>query len=258
MSKTVLITGATAGIGRELSKIFAKNHYNLVLVARDSANLEQMSREWENRYGIAVTAISKDLSHSDAPQDLYREIANQNIEIDVLVNNAGCGCHGDILGIGDDDTLSEIQLNIGTVTTLCKLFGSDMAQRGSGRILNVSSTAAFQAGPLMSVYYAAKGYVLLFSEALNFELKKKGVVVTVLCPGPTKTEFFKRSDMTATNLAKGPWVMAAADVARAGYGGLMNGKTIVIPGLLNKLMTFMVRFTPRRIAAAIVYFLHQK
>lgn len=258
MNKTVLITGATAGIGREFSKIFAENHYNLVLVARDSTLLKQMSREWEKRYGVAVTAIAKDLSHSDAPRDLYQEIANQNIEIDVLVNNAGRGSHGAFLGIGDDDTASEVQLNIGTLTMLCKLFGNDMVKRGGGRILNVSSTAGFQAGPLMSVYYASKGYVLLFSEALNFELKKKGVAVTVLCPGPTKTEFFKRSDMTATNLAKGPWIMEASDVAQAGYSGLMNGKTIIIPGMLNKLMTFMVRFTPRRLAATIVYFLHQK
>ena len=154
--------------------------------------------------------------------------------------------------------MDTLQLNIAALTLLCRLFGAEMVKKQSGRILNVSSTAAFQAGPLMSAYYASKAYVQMFSEALNFEFRTYNVTVTALCPGPTRTEFFRRHDMIETNVANGPWVMKAEDVARAGFAGLMQGKMIVIPGFLNKLMAFSVRLAPRRLPAAIVNYLNQK
>jgi len=151
-----------------------------------------------------------------------------------------------------------IQLNITSLTMLCKLFGTDMVKHGSGRILNVASTAAFQAGPLMSTYYASKAYVLMLSEALKNELKNDSVTVTVLCPGPTQTEFFKRNDMIGTKLERSPYIMSAAEVAEIGFSGLMKGKTIVIPGLINKLLAFSVRLSPRRVVTAIASSLNQR
>jgi short-subunit dehydrogenase len=258
MTKTALITGASTGIGHELSKIFAKKGYDLVLVARDGQRLAKIATKLESQYGITATTMAKDLSQPSAPGDIYNTVVDEKIGIDVLVNNAGSGHYGRFIDTDLRKIQDEIQLNITTLTTLCRLFGADMVKKGAGSILNVSSTAAFQPGPLMGNYYASKGYVLMLSEALNYELKGDGVTITVLCPGPTQTEFFKRSNMTETNLARGPWVMSAADVAQAGFDGLMKGKTIVIPGMINKLIVFLIRFTPRRLAPAIVSFLHKK
>ena len=176
----------------------------------------------------------------------------------MLVNNAGIGTYGKFTDFSTEKHMDLIQLNIASLTILCKLFGTDMVKKGSGRILNVASTAAFQAGPLMSTYYASKAYVLMFSEALKSELKKDNVTVTVLCPGPTQTEFFKRSDMIGTKLERSPYIMGAAKVAEIGFCGLMKGKTIVIPGLINKLLAFSVRLTPRRTVTAIASSLHQR
>ncbi len=258
MSKTVLITGASAGIGYELSKIFAKNGYNLVLVSRNKQKLEVIAKELENKYGIQAKVIPKDLSKSSASQELYDNITANGIDIDVLVNNAGFGTNGKFTDINAHKHMDLIQLNITSLTMLCKLFGTDMVKKRTGRILNVASTAAFQAGPLMSTYYASKAYVLMLSEALYYELSQDGVSVTVLCPGPTHTEFFKRNEMIDTKLSKSPHIMKAEDVAKAGFDGLFRNKKIVIPGLINKLLAFTVRFTPRSIMTLIARSLNQK
>jgi uncharacterized protein len=258
MSKTVLITGASAGIGRELSKVFAENGFNLVLVSRNKQKLEHIAGELENIYNIKAKGIAKDLCRPNSPQELYDEISENGIEIDILVNNAGIGINGRFTDFNKERINDVIQLNIAALTLLCRFFGADMVKRRSGRILNVSSTAAFQAGPLMSSYYASKAYVQMLSEALNYEFGKDSVTVTALCPGPTQTEFFIRNDMVRTNVANGPWLMKASDVARDGYAGLMKGKMIVIPGFINKLLAFFVRFTPRKITAAIICYLNQK
>ncbi|MFV1998436.1 MAG: SDR family NAD(P)-dependent oxidoreductase [Acidiferrobacterales bacterium] len=258
MKKTALITGASSGIGYELSKIFAKNNYDLVLVSRDANKLKSISEEIKKQHDTQIRVIPKDLCISSAPQELYDEINADNISIDVLVNNAGIGSHGKFTDSKSEEQANLIQLNITSLTMLCKKFGADMVKRGSGRILNIASTAAFQAGPLMSTYYASKAYVLLFSEGLRHELKNDGVTVTVLCPGPTRTEFFKRSNMIGTRLERSPHTMSAARVAATGFSGLMNGKTIVIPGLINNLLAFSVRITPRRVITGITHFLNQR
>ena len=258
MNKTVLITGASGGIGYELSKVFSKNGYNLVLVSRNKQRLEVVAKEMEKQYGIQAKVIRKDLSKSSAPQELYDDMVANGIDIDVLVNNAGFGINGKFTGFSADKHMELIQLNITSLTLLCKLFGTDMVKRRSGSILNVASTAAFQAGPLMSTYYASKAYVLLLSEALNNELAQDGVNVTVLCPGPTHTEFAVRADMSSTKIANVPWVMSATEVAEIGFSGLMKGKNIVIPGLMNKLLAFSVRFTPRSVMTLIIRYLNQK
>jgi short-subunit dehydrogenase len=258
MRKTALITGASSGIGYELSKVFAKNGYNLVLVSRNMEKLEIISEEISTHHDIQVKVISKDLCKSPAPRELYDEVAAEGINIDVLVNNAGIGTYGTFIDSSTQKQMDLIQLNITSLTMLCKLFGTDMVKNGSGRILNVASTAAFQAGPLVSTYYASKAYVLLFSEALEFELKPNGVTVTVLCPGPTQTEFFERHDMIGTKLERSPHIMSAARVAQIGFSGLLRGKTVVIPGLINKLLAFSVRLAPRRVVTAIASSLNQR
>lgn len=258
MNKTALITGASSGIGYELSKIFAKNGYNLVLVARNSDKLNSISAEIREQYDIDIKVLPKDLSDPLAPQELYDDLFADGINIDVLVNNAGIGNNGKFTDTGLEEYTALIQLNITSLTMLCSIFGKSMVKNGSGRILNVASTAAFQAGPYMSVYYASKSYVLLFSEGLKNELKDDGVGVTVLCPGATQTEFFKRSDMIGTKLEKSPLMMSASKVAEIGFSGLMKGKSVVIPGFMNRLLVLSVRFTPRVIVTAIASVLNRK
>ncbi len=258
MNKYVLITGASTGIGYELARLFAKNGYNLVLVSRNKKRLEVIAMEMENQHDIQVKVIPKDLSKSSAPQELYDDIVADGINITMLVNNAGFGINGKFTDVSVNKHIELIQLNITSLTELCKLFGTDMVKRHSGSILNVASTAAFQAGPFMSSYYASKAYVLLLSEALNNELAQDGVNVSVLCPGPTHTEFGVRADMSSAKILNVPWVMSAAEVAEIGFSGLMKGKKIIIPGLMNKLLAFSVRFTPRSIMVLIIRSLNQK
>jgi short-subunit dehydrogenase len=257
MKKFVLITGASSGIGYELSKIFSRNGYNLVLVSRNKDRLESISNELETEYGIQAKVKSKDLSKSAAPSELYDEILAEGIEIAVLVNNAGFGLNGAFVDLSIDDQMELLQLNITSLTMLCKLFGSDMVRRRSGRILNVASTAAFQAGPLMSTYYASKAYVLLFSEGIRNEFAQDGVDVSVLCPGPTKTGFGDRAQMNDTKILNVPWLMDATKVAEIGYAGLMNRKTVIIPGVMNKILVFSSRLTPRFLSVIILRFLNR-
>ena len=258
MKKTALITGASSGIGYELSKVFATNGYDLVLVARNLKKLDSISEELRKQHDIHIKVLPKDLSKTSAPQELYNELSTEGINIDVLVNNAGIGNNGKFTDTPIEEYMELIQLNITSLTMLCSVFGKDMVKKGSGRILNVASTAAFQAGPYMSIYYASKAYVLLFSEGIKNELKNDGVSVTVLCPGATQTEFFKRSDMIGTKLESSPFMMSAAKVAEIGFSGLMKGKTIVIPGLANKILVFSVRFAPRWVVTAITSYLNRK
>jgi short-subunit dehydrogenase len=258
MIKTALITGASSGIGYELSKIFAKDGYNLVLVSRNKQKLEGIAEEIEKQNNITAKVISKDLSKNSASQELYDAIVSDGIEIDVLVNNAGFGINGKFVDFKPEKHLELIQLNLTSLTHLCHLFGSDMIKRRSGSILNVASTAAFQAGPLMSTYYASKAYVLSLSEALNNEFAYDGVKVSVLCPGPTDTEFADRADMSSSKIINVPWIMAATKVAETGFSGLMRGKKIIIPGFMNRLLAFSVRLIPRSILVLITRSLNQK
>ncbi|MDF1591139.1 MAG: SDR family oxidoreductase [Desulfobacterales bacterium] len=256
MSKTALITGATSGIGYELSKVFAKNHYNLVIVSRNREKLDAVAGELSRLYDIQVKVIAKDLCKYPAPQALYNETTDGGIQIDVLVNNAGVGINGRLVDLSAAKHMDLIQLNIASLTILCKLFGADMVKMGSGGILNVASTAAFQAGPFMSAYYASKAYVLMFSEGLSAELKGTDVTVTALCPGPTRTDFFDSAGMKGSKLEKIPFMMTPAKVAEIGFSGLQKGKTIVIPGLVNKILAFSSRLFPRGMITAITSYLN--
>lgn len=242
--KTALITGASSGIGHELTQLFAHDGYNLVLVARNQKQLMQTAEELNEKYGVSVKVISKDLSLASAPEEILTELEKESIEIDALVNNAGLAAYGLFSETDLGAELQIMQVNMGTLTHLTKLFLPGMLKKRRGKILNVASTAAFQPGPLMTVYYATKAYVLSFSQALAEELQGTGVNVTALCPGPTASGFQKRAHMEDSKLFSGQ-IMDAQTVARIGYRGLMTNKTIVIPGLRNKILVELVRFSPR-------------
>jgi uncharacterized protein len=250
-SKTALITGASVGIGRELAKLFAQDHFNLVLVARNSSRLGAVAAELEKEFGISAKSFPLDLASSAAPQFLFDQLQRENIAIDVLVNNAGYGKLGAFAGVPYEESAGQIDLNIRALTHLTKLFLAPMIERKSGRILNVASTAGFQPGPLMAVYYATKAYVISFSEALGNELHGTGVTVTCLCPGLTDTQFQTRAGTEQTTLFRRTRPMDAATVARDGYRALMKGKPLVISGLRNRLLMESLRISPRRLVTAV-------
>ena len=254
---TALITGASSGIGYELAKLFAAEGYNLVLVARRRQILEDLSVELRSRHGVSVEVMEKDLASPNAPDEIASDLLQNRIVIDVLVNNAGFGVFGHFAETDLSSELSLIQVNVVALTHLTKLVLREMVGRRRGRVINVASTAAFQAGPLMSVYYASKAYVLSFSEAIANELLGTGVTVTCLCPGPTATEFHARAKMMDSRLLI-PARMSAASVARIGYLGMMRGKRLVIPGMHNWIVAQAVRVVPRAAAAQIVRVFQEK
>ncbi len=249
--QAALITGASAGIGRELAKLFAKDHYDLILVARDGSRLAQFADELQRQFGVSARSFPLDLTAPSAAQFLFDQLARENISVDVLVNNAGYGKLGTFAEVPLEESLGQIQLNITALTHLTKLFLGPMLERKSGKILNVASTAGFQPGPLMAVYYATKAYVISFSEAVANELKGTGVTVTCLCPGVTDTEFQKRAGTEQTRLFRQMRPMDAKTVARDGYRGVMKGKPLVISGFRNWLLAESLRVSPRKLVTAI-------
>jgi short-subunit dehydrogenase len=248
---TALVTGASSGIGLDLARELAKNSHDVVLVARTASKLQEVAKELQ-KSGVSADVIVADLSRPNAAADVVAELKRRNIEIEILVNNAGYGLTGAFADTDMQRELDMIQVNVVALTQLTKLLLRPMIARKHGRILNVASTAAFQAGPLMAVYYATKAYVLSFSEAIADELRDSGVTVTALCPGPTQTGFAEVAKMTETRLFTMMRPMASEDVARAGYRGMMNGKRIVIPGATNKILVQSLRVSPRRTVTALV------
>ncbi|SDM99636.1 hypothetical protein SAMN04487949_3108 [Halogranum gelatinilyticum] len=239
-----LVTGASSGIGWELSKLFAADGYDLVLVARSEDKLRELGEMLQREHGIGVTVVVKDLARPESPGEIQAALDERGITVDVLVNNAGFGTNGPFTETDLGRELDEIQVNVTALTELTKRFLPGMVERGHGRVLNVASTAAFQPGPFMAVYYATKAYVLSFSEAISEELDGTGVTVTALCPGATSTKFDERAGVTDTPLFQGD-VASAADVAETGYRATMQGKPVVVHGWKNKLLTLAVRFSPR-------------
>ncbi|MEO6192166.1 MAG: SDR family oxidoreductase [Thermoanaerobaculia bacterium] len=250
--QTALITGASGGIGLELARLFAAGGYDLVLVARSTAKLEELAGELRKQGG-AVRVLAKDLAKPESPEEVFRELEAAGIAVDVLVNNAGFATYGPFVEIDLGRELEELQLNIVTLTHLTKKLLPGMLARRRGGVLNLASTAGFQPGPLMAVYYATKAYVISFSEALAEELSGTGVTVSALCPGPTATGFQRQAGMEASKLFSGMLQVAdAAAVARAGYEGFRAGKRIVIPGLINKVGVQSIRISPRALATKMV------
>ncbi|MEA5596928.1 SDR family oxidoreductase [Rivularia sp. UHCC 0363] len=252
LRETALITGAASGIGYELMQIFAQNKYNLVLVDRNQQKLSEMAEELPKKFGILVKVIVKDLSIPFAAKEIFAELNESLTKIDVLVNNAGFGNYGLFNETDLNAELEMMQVNMVCTTHLTKLFLKGMVERGKGKILNVASTAAFQPGPLMAVYFATKAYIFSFSQAIANELEGTGITVTVLCPGPTASAFHHRTGMSDSKLLKTKNMMDARTVAEIGYRGLMTNKATVIPGLQNQILAEVVRFIPRNLLTKIV------
>ena len=250
-NQTALITGASAGLGYEFAHLFARDKYNLVLVARSGPKLADLAEQLRQQHGITVKTIPLDLGLPHASQALFEETQRAGIHVDILVNNAGYGASGAFAEIPLEESYGQIQLNIMALTLLTKLYLQPMLERRSGKIMNVASTAAFQPGPLMAVYYATKAYVLSFTEAIADELRDSGVSVTCFCPGATLTEFQKRAQTENSRLFKQLAPMNAKTVAEQGYKALTDGKTLAIAGWRNWLVAESVRFAPRKMVTAI-------
>jgi short-subunit dehydrogenase len=252
-SETVLITGASSGIGLELAKCFAADGCRLILVARNRDIMEKLAEELRLKNKIEVIVLPADLSLRETPGRIFEKLAAQKINVDVLVNNAGFGAHGAFLEMSLPRQLEMLQVNIAALTELTGLFLPRMIQRKRGGILNVGSVAGFLPGPGMAVYYATKAFVLSFTEALSEELLGAGLSISVLCPGPTESNF--------GNVARGEKVrkmqtskMSAEAVAAHGHRAFRNGKVIAIPGAQNKLFIFLNRFAPRWVPRKVINF----
>lgn len=241
--ETVLITGASSGIGWELAKLFAADGSKLILVARREEKLRELADELDKAHGTECVIIPMDLVEENAAQRLHQSVIDGGHAVDVLVNNAGFGQLGLFKEIPLERQTSMVQLNISVLMQLTHLF-LPMLEERNGSVLNIGSTASFQPGPNSAVYYATKAFVLSFSEAIFAELQGTGVSVTCLCPGPTKTGFGADSDMENTPVFKYN-SMHVEDVARAGFQGVRKRKRLVMSGLINNLLAFSVRLTPR-------------
>ena len=241
--RVTLITGASAGIGTELARVFASNGHRVALVARRADRLKTLSGEITAAGGAAPIVISCDLEQPDAGDEISAALAAEGVEVEFVVNNAGFGLFGNAIEMDRVEQLGIIALNIRAVTDLSLRF-SDQLIRHRGGILNVGSIAGFLPGPGMAVYYASKAYVLSFSEALRRELAPRGVRVTVLCPGPVPSEFQARAGF-APGFDSAVLNVSASDVALAGYRGLMANKRAVLPGLGIKIVPFLLRLFPR-------------
>lgn len=250
--ETALITGASEGIGYELTRIFAENGHDVVMVARSEDRMKEIADELEEEYGVSAQVIRKDLSVPGSSEEVYDEAP----DIDVLVNNAGIGTCGFFHENDTEREVDTVRLNVETPTHLTRLFLEDMVERDDGMILNVSSMAAFQPGPTMAVYYATKAYLLSFSEAIANELDDTGVSVTALCPGPTETAFIQKAGEQDSRINQGD-KMSQRRVAEAGYEGLMNGKSVVVPGFKNRMLVRLTKLAPRSLVIRVVRYLQE-
>ncbi|SFQ47741.1 SDR family NAD(P)-dependent oxidoreductase [Hymenobacter arizonensis] len=247
--RAALITGATSGIGRELANCFAKDHYNLVIIARDQQQLERTAQELREEFGVKVLPLAKDLFRPEAPFEVYDEVRDRGIRIDALVNNAGQGQYGLFTTTDIGRELDIIQLNIGAYVTFTKLFLKDMVDRNDGMILQVSSIGGELPGPLQAVYHGTKAFVTSFTEAVREEVKEHNIKITSLLPGVTDTDFFRKADMERSKLVQGSRA-DPAKVAQDGYEALLAGKDKVISGFMNKVQVAVSNVIPDSMVAA--------
>jgi hypothetical protein len=251
LKRVALVTGASAGLGVEFARQLSKRGHALVLAARRKERLDELAKELGNARVVAM-----DLSEADAAAKLMADVEGAGEEVDLLVNNAGFGLIGRFAELDAARERQMIDLNVGTLTDLCRAVAPQMIARKSGAILNVASTAAFQPGPKMAVYFATKAFVLSFTEALHEELKPHGINVSCLCPGPTRTEFGEVAGFGGNGLFDRV-AMNAPEVVEAGLHGLAKNHAVIVPGWMNKLTAASTRFAPRpvvrKIAGSIKY-----
>lgn len=260
--KTVLITGASSGIGRELAKVYARNGFNLVLVGRRENRLDELKKEIleDINFGILINGLVLDLARSESIQRLVDFLEEKGIQVDVLVNNAGVGIFGKFSDLSNEEfekNLKLIDVNVKALVELTWIFLRKMKERNEGGILNVASVASFQpGGPLMATYYASKSFVLTFTEGIREEMRDSNVRISTLCPGPTMTEFEKMEEVSGIfNKMK---TMSAKKVAEIAYKDFSRGKSVIIPGKLNKIAVFFGKFIPRNLALKIVKKIQEK
>jgi hypothetical protein len=249
--QTALITGASSGIGRELARLFGADGYDLVLVARRIEVLQTLAEDLAKQHGISAVPLAADLSKTDAPTQLYDRLASTGTTVDVVVNNAGFGLRGRHAELPLTRQLEMIEVNITALTALSRLFLPGMLSRNRGGLLNVGSTAAFQPGPLMAVYYATKAYVESFTEAIAEEVTGSALHISCLAPGPTTTEFAQVAQIDKSNLFRRP-TMTPEDVAKAGFDGWKRGEVVIVPGFSNWMGMTMVRVVPRSMVRRMV------
>jgi short-subunit dehydrogenase len=253
MIRHVLITGGSKGIGYELAKQFAADGFSLILAARGEGALASAAAALKKRYGADILTIRCDLSRDGSPDFLYRTVTKRGIVLHTLVNNAGIALYGPLLETDGHDEMRMMHLNLLSPVRLTRLFLPDILSTRGG-VLNVSSTAAFQPGPLMSVYYASKSFLLSFTESLAEEYSGKGITVSALCPGPTRSEFQEKSKIDNTRLIKSGLmrIMSTKEVASMGYRAYRSGRRVAVPGMLNRLGVMVVQNIPHVWSAKIV------
>ena len=248
-----MITGASSGIGYDLSKKFIKQGYQLVLVARDGQKLEKIASEFKKNHAAEIICIKKDLSQPHAGKEIFETLKNKNIFVEVLVNNAGFGLHGSYAETDLNKELDMVNLHIGSFLYLTKVFLKDMISKKTGKILNVGSVYSYSSVPNQSVYAATKAFMLSFSESLRHELKGSGIHVTLLCPGITQTEFRKRMGVSDKKSHHG---MSSKQVADIAYQALMKKKFLAVPGGVNKFYVFLAKTLPKPFMTNLIDFLN--
>lgn len=253
--ETVLITGASSGIGRDLALLFAQEGSDLILVARREDRLRGIAHDLTAAFGVRARVIAMDLSDPGSPEALAEEVARLGARVDVLVNNAGVGVRGSFAELPAARQMAMLELNVATLTRLTRIFLPGMLERGRGGALNVASLAGFLPGPNMAVYYASKAYVLALSEALAEEVRGTGVTISCVAPGPTWTEFTDSADAEGIRLFRAG-AMRSKSVARAAIRGFRGGRTVVLPGLHVKSAAFLLRFSPRLLSRRIAGWLN--
>lgn len=253
MSKTVLITGASSGLGKELAKLYARDGYNLVLVSRRQEKLNELKAQLLNKTDAIINIIACDLSLSAAAEELFNEVISRNIQIDILVHNSGMGVYGAFSDNPIEELIKMEQLHVQSTTQLTHLFLKGMIQRKSGQLVYVASLGAFFPGPLMSTYFATKAFMLSFAQGLRYELKDQGVKVSVFCPGPFKSEFQSAAFGTDRNTDKDKGLPSVCLMAERLYQGVNKGKEIIIPTMANRLGHWLSCLLPRSWMAHLVY-----
>lgn len=248
--KIALITGASSGIGKELTENFARDGYDVVLAARSVKKMEEQAAELRKRYGMTATVIAADLESNDGATKLYTDVKNRGMVLSALANNAGYGVFGEFKDLALEPQLSMMALNIKALVVLTKLFLPDLLL-SKGHIINTASIAAFQPDPYMAVYGATKSFVLSFSEAIAAELENRGVSVTALCPGPTASGFVDKADMHSSALVKGKKLPTSVEVAAKGYRAMKRGQRVYITGVMNRLLAQSTRFGSRSLVTKI-------
>jgi short-subunit dehydrogenase len=248
-----LITGASSGIGKALAENFAEHGYDVILAARSVDKMQTHAADLEKRFGITALVIASDLESPTGAGELHAEIKRRGLTLSALANNAGYGTFGEFKDVTLDSQIGMMQLNMTALVTLAKLFLPDLLAT-KGKMLNTASTAAFQPGPYMAVYYATKAFVLSFSEALAAELAETGVTVTAFCPGPTASGFQDKADMHHSGMVKGKRLPTSEEVARKGFRAMRRGRRVYIPGLKNWILAQLPRFSPRWLVTRIVMF----